>query len=899
MGGSGGIGGLGGNGGRGGNGAQVVIHTNDPSVLMLIDIDVSGGKGGSSGPHGKSGEGGDGGEGGEGGNPGSWMADVVKVGEKGMAITSKEKVLERPGRRGKRGKRGKTGKVQKAKPTKPGKDGEAGKVSFCIYGASGLKESAGTPYHLMLPKRLSRSLLPISFLNSNHTTDTSNTSLFLYGGILRYGPLSPVNIGGLTCPPSEMEGLLSVTVAGKTEIVTSSQVTFPSIPKSHFTSYGELKPEEAKFISITLPNLNSNCYQRSSPTFDCNLWPWPATSFQLPPNKALFKIQLTVEDVPFTGTYEDGEMVATKEFPILIDYPIKFSPLSSVGGTSGAGTSGGVTSGGGTSGGVTSGGGTSGGVTSGGGTSFQGPAFICVGDTQVISFSITNKLSNTKLDKEALTSYKCLLRVTGYQFRPNLTSSFITSAQEIASMGTGTCTPSEFLTNSYEMPLHLHLIESGGQLTLSANLTLPTKESNSVNDSKNLTQIGSKICIRPELYHESILLEALPPTTIRVVPDPLSVTVTDEVTSRDLLIFVSTLLTVEDYLLIRKYVATIGFRVHFLDCQYWSTPPLATANGTINPLVWEKFKGKGTILWFPTQENLNCIANADLQTHLECGGSLLCSMNSSFRWNKATATPPEKPTRRCVMVPVESFQLHNLAKTDAIVEVTGSKKKIQGTILPFLTMCLLSSLSPQDKLHFFLRNRKECEVILGESIIENQNIIPPSSCSCLPCFSSTPKIVPIDSTPLTLQDCLFASLRTDIEIDLQFYPKHGNNNLCYAIQEIILFLTSPSATSSAEYQGYLHAILLSSQVNNELLNHGGVHKKNWKMMKTEIKKILKSSLVASRASTVNFISYAQRLNGIDIISNGKTSTIARSYRFNEKVAYAFAVSNGNGNAGKK
>lgn len=535
-------------------------------------------------------------------------------------------------------------------------------------------------------------------------------------------------------------------------------------------------------------------------------------------------------------------MVATKEFPILIDYLIKFTTQSS--------------------------------ATS----SLQCPAFICVGDTQphVVSFSLSNKLSNTNLDKDILGSYKCVLRVSGYRFRPSIASSLITTVQEIPPAGAA-----QYLTTSYEIPLQS--IESGGQLNLSANLTL------SASDQRNSIPIGSKVFIRPELYHQSILLEALPPTTVRVVPDSLSIV--DEVTFKDVLIFANSLLTVEDYLLIRQYIATLGFRVHFLDCQYWSTPPVATTNGTINSLVWEKFKGKATILWLPTQENMNCLPNADLQAHLECGGSLICTINSTFRWSKQNATPPEKPTRRCVLVP-ESFQLHNLTETDSVVD-SGSKKKIQGKILPLLAMCILSTLSLHDKLRFFIQNRRECDVILGETMIENQNIIPPS-CGCLPCFSSAPKIVPIDSSPLTIQDCLCASLRTDVEIDLQFYPKHGNNNLCYAIQEIILFTsqnTLSNASNAAEINGFLHAILISSQVDNEVQHDGGTHRKNWKTLKTEIKKILKNSLVASKVSSVNPQSYARRLSGIEIISTG-TNAVTRPYRFNDKVAYAFAVSNG-------
>lgn len=60
TGGSGGGGGLAGNGGNGANGGKIVIHTNDPSVLALIEVDCAGGEGGKPGAHGPPGVGGDG-----------------------------------------------------------------------------------------------------------------------------------------------------------------------------------------------------------------------------------------------------------------------------------------------------------------------------------------------------------------------------------------------------------------------------------------------------------------------------------------------------------------------------------------------------------------------------------------------------------------------------------------------------------------------------------------------------------------------------------------------------------------------------------------------------------------------------------------------------------------------
>ncbi|EKX30983.1 hypothetical protein GUITHDRAFT_122813, partial [Guillardia theta CCMP2712] len=65
-GGDGGNPGRGGCGGNGGNSSRVKINTNDPALLMLVKVDVSGGAPGQEGRHGNPGRGGRGGRGGEG-----------------------------------------------------------------------------------------------------------------------------------------------------------------------------------------------------------------------------------------------------------------------------------------------------------------------------------------------------------------------------------------------------------------------------------------------------------------------------------------------------------------------------------------------------------------------------------------------------------------------------------------------------------------------------------------------------------------------------------------------------------------------------------------------------------------------------------------------------------------
>ena len=121
--GDGGRGGNGGDGGRGGDGADggspapgalagrggnVVVSTQDPKLLMLVECDVRGGFGGRGGLGGIPGSAGHGGSGGSGGSGG-------RAGHAGKEITTKDSA-------------GKTVVVKKAgKPGKSGSSGSSGK----------------------------------------------------------------------------------------------------------------------------------------------------------------------------------------------------------------------------------------------------------------------------------------------------------------------------------------------------------------------------------------------------------------------------------------------------------------------------------------------------------------------------------------------------------------------------------------------------------------------------------------------------------------------------------------------------------------------------------------------------------------------------------------------------
>lgn len=247
-----------GNGGNGANGCRVVIHTNDPSVLALIEVDVSAGEGGAPGTHGKPGQGGNPGQGGPGG-----PAGTITAGPQGEQIASRS---SKPGRKGKAGKKGKNGRPAPTKQSKGGIAGSPGSVSFCIYNETGMCESGGTPFRVLFNKKDIHKLypMPVNFGVVAKAPD----EIVIFGQQLQFGPVLPINVGSISAPTSEI--MCFLMIHGKNAASTLQSAPFPRIPAENKTRYGELPPNAAQSVILTVPKLSATGF-----ALDQDVWPLP------------------------------------------------------------------------------------------------------------------------------------------------------------------------------------------------------------------------------------------------------------------------------------------------------------------------------------------------------------------------------------------------------------------------------------------------------------------------------------------------------------------------------------------------------------------------------------------------------------------------------------------------
>jgi hypothetical protein len=286
--------GLGGSGGNGAKGCNVKVHTNDPSVLALLEIDTSAGEGGTPGTHGQPGFGGQPGQGGPGGN-----------GNGGRA-----------GHKGKNGKKGKNGRPAPTKQSKSGKPGSHGSITFCIYNDTGLAESGGTPFRVLFNKRELPKLfpVPVNFGIRGKSAD----DLFVYGQKLEFGPVLPINVGSISAPESQLTGFL--VMRSKRVVSTLASASYPPIPAENKTRYGELPPNAAQTLSLRIPKLEESGFH-----LQADVWPWPDQWSAPTQCTANFRTLIKVDGIMQKYSEADGDNVSSKEYDITVDIPAQIS----------------------------------------------------------------------------------------------------------------------------------------------------------------------------------------------------------------------------------------------------------------------------------------------------------------------------------------------------------------------------------------------------------------------------------------------------------------------------------------------------------------------------------------------------------------------------------------------
>lgn len=267
----------------------------DPSILTFLKVNTLGGSGGNIGKHGIAGRFGLGGEGGKGG-------DKYGTG--------------RIGRNGKQGKSGKNGKIVPNRANKPRKSGKPGAVSFCLYDGNGIAETSGTPFHIMIDKSQVSKLYPSLQLNQ---IICSRKSPLIYGQELHYGPVLPINVGGLSCPLFSLFGELSLMHDMNVPCNVIDRVPFPPIPAQTDTRNGTLPKCCEQSLILKVPNFSKSGYILS------DTWPWPMNWSKTPRIDALFKVGFELDGIRILkdNFIEEGGHINGKDYDVIVELPIE------------------------------------------------------------------------------------------------------------------------------------------------------------------------------------------------------------------------------------------------------------------------------------------------------------------------------------------------------------------------------------------------------------------------------------------------------------------------------------------------------------------------------------------------------------------------------------------------
>jgi len=507
--------GVGGNGGDGANGGRVVIHTNDPSVLALLEVNASGGEGGKGGEHGKEGKGGLGGRGGRGGNKASW-SEAQRNGE---SVFYKQ-FHGKEGREGKAGKNGKPGKKATTRPSKAGKAGECGGVSFCLYDNSGLSESGGTPYRVVFTKKELVKLHPISRVHDTVVTRTQDH--FLYGEELLFGPALPENIGGMECPSFFMSGTLHVNHTKP--FVTSTKRVFPAIPAETDTRNGTLPAGAAQQLHLRLPTLAECDYECTG----INTWPWPQAAGKTPQTQARFVVAFEVDGIKLRQSEFDGNCACGKDFTVDLDIPYAFVEKNQ--------------------------------------KVIAAPISVSMSDVNPvdIGFAVVNKMS---LPMEPAGRFKCAVHVAAPFFRPHIEpkqeiSKFETDTHPVESKELG------YMRRSVAQEIPTLAKDATAEVALLLSLPQP--------DEHNKVTPGARISLRGEIFHELQACSFTIPSTIRVAPPLPSV---KNATADDVLFFSFAEMHMEDYAAIDSICKLLGMRTHYVDLEHFFNVKTNTVDG--------------------------------------------------------------------------------------------------------------------------------------------------------------------------------------------------------------------------------------------------------------------------------------------------------------------------------
>jgi hypothetical protein len=411
-----------------------------------MEFNVDHGDAGGPGVHGQPGSGGAGGIAGEGGSGGQYYE------QRGDGQTQLKQA--RNGQRGKAGKKGKSGKPAPSKSSKGGSPGLPGKISFCIYDESGLKESGGTPFRIVLNKKDLPKLNPVPYNFGTACVE----DFFVFGQALQLGPLLPINIGSISSPLIKMLGSVTLTSSSATE---HGAIGFPSIPGENKTRYGELPQSSAGTLTLKIPKFSHAKFHLHG-----NVWPWASTWSSAPATTAKFNTIFNIDGILQKASKVDGDHASTRQFEIPIDVPIEIVQQESMKG-------------------------------------IKVPnSVMLIGDKSSVDVvvMIRNKLKGTAIAADV---GKLQLCVAGFNFKASVSAQFankitLLEAPPDAANNTG------YLIVAAQVPIES--IPANSLQSLTFSIKLPPGGN----------QLGSNMYVKADLYYDGVLSQFSPAQLVRI-----------------------------------------------------------------------------------------------------------------------------------------------------------------------------------------------------------------------------------------------------------------------------------------------------------------------------------------------------------------------------------------------
>lgn len=852
-GGTGGSGGVAGNGANGGKGGKIIVYTADPAILALLEVLVDGGDGGLPGVHGLSGSGGQGGMGGNPGNGGSFN-EVRGVNADG----SQQYVTKqaRAGRPGKAGKRGKNGKNPTNKPAKRGEGAPTGKITFIVLDADGFKESAGTPFRICFPKDDLYKLVPypVNFAkvkkpqspavkspsklpkagNDSPVLSPPVVYHFVYGEKLVFGPVLPINCGGISAPPS-----LCICTLTLPQVITLTQtLSFPEIPGETDVRDGILPPHYAQTLTMLLPNFKDLLPTHHKPIEQL---PWTTSSWLSATNPSssssteaspmvvsksasgragFLTLSFMVDGFNQRYHAEDKGNKCALNFDVHLDLPVMLVPATF--------------------------------VKPSGSTKMVEPA--CIAPTSMLlradamvplTFRLENKMTEEDFPEERNHS-EVVLVFAGEFFRPRVTTSShpgaakdieIPTSANLSTVGGVGGNNARFLGGEYRWPVPA--IAAASAVNISAMLTLGMdKDLNGPAQVGQMLYPGAKIHYRVESYFQGVCAQISPQQSIRVAPTwPPSSAPSDQT----LTFLTDASYSIVDFQSLSRIAGCLGLTPQFLDYEHFANEQ--TGNKIMPSGVWGAHLGKGIVVSLSTPPVAMVMRN-DLCQHIRVGGSVVTHAKTLYvnDVNGTLSMSPLLPLPEDLGIYRTSGPRRSIPTTATMSQISqyfsAAPSATNGANLTLLDMypalsslllCILQSMSTSQKLAYLCNPQFDAVLkisipLVGQTppqyVMLNEFVaqaVDTGGCCCGGGGNvNSAKVVPLRQSPMTIRDALLIMVKGEIAFDLECFAQTSSDQNCFALMAWQAAVDTYTKTVSPGLGGIaqaLYAVVAASGFN--------------------------------------------------------------------------------------